>query len=139
MRPLAAILLLLLLAILSGCKTRTELVYVPSVTHDTLRLVQTDHRIDSVHDSTYVTQLVYSQADTVYVATTTYRDRLKYRDRLLRDTIYRAHTDTITKVVAQPAALTGWQKMQQTLGRIFLAVIVGAAGIGAAWVWYRKK
>lgn len=138
MRTLAAIILILLLAILTGCKTRTEVQYVPQVHHDTLRLVTLDHRVDSVHDSVYVTNTIYTQNDTIHVTTTTYRDRVKYRDRLIRDTLYRVKADTITKAVTITAPLTNWQRMQMTLGRIAIAILLAAVGLGAAWVWYRR-
>ena len=86
----AAVLVLLL----SSC---SRSVYVPVETVRVDTFVKTAVRVDSVRltDSVYVSERTVG--DTVYVVKT----RTQWRDRLqLRvDTVYRSHTDTITKVV----------------------------------------
>lgn len=95
--PIIACLLLwvaVLVLLLSSCSRK---VYVPVETVRVDTFLKTAVRVDSVRltDSVYVSERTVG--DTVYIVKT----RTQWRDRLqLRvDTVYRSHTDTLTKVV----------------------------------------
>jgi hypothetical protein len=64
--------------------------------------------VDSVvdRDSIYVTELV--KGDTVYLTTTKYVER--YRERIVRDTVYEHSVDTVL-VDAPKSGVTVWERM----------------------------
>lgn len=118
-----AISLLLLLPLLSGCKT-TKYVPVETVRYqDSVRLVE---RVDSihVHDSVYVHQ--WHDHDTTWVEKVTVHTR--YRDRWRADTILIHRRDSVpypvevTKEVVR-YQLRWWQKPLVWLGGLSLAAL----------------
>lgn len=94
-KSLAAI-LILTAALLTACSgtrtlTRYENRETAAARADTVRLVQLQRDSVFLHDSVFVS--VETRGDTVYLtkAVTRCRDR----DRIVRDTVYRAKTDTV--------------------------------------------
>lgn len=94
---LIAFILFLFLLLLSSCKTTsntTAIVPVHSATHDTLWLSKVKY--DSIYIDRW--QRIERKADTVFY------DRVKteFRYRLLRDTVYKTRTDTVSVVKQVP-------------------------------------
>ena len=123
MKPFYLLIILLMSAICSGCKT---VKYYPmeTVRHDTVYVNQ--QRIDSilVKDSVHITE----KGDTV----TEFRLKYiyKYRDRV--DTIYRSKTDTVSVPYPVEKELTKWQSVKVDYGGwaigivfVFILIVVG--------------
>ena len=94
---LIAFILFLFLLLLSSCKTTsntTAIVPVHSATHDTILLSKVKY--DSIYIDRW--QRIERKADTVFY------DRVKteFRYRLLRDTVYKTRTDTVSVVKQVP-------------------------------------
>ena len=128
-----AISLLLLLPLLSGCKT-TKYVPVETIKYrDSVRLVE---RVDSihVHDSVYIHQ--WAAGDTQWVEKVTVHTR--YRDRWLADTIIVHRRDSVpypvevTKEVVK-YQLRWWQKPLVWLGGLSLL------GLSVWWLVRARK
>jgi hypothetical protein len=127
-----AFIVALLICALFGSCTTTKYVPVPEYHTDTLRIVQ--HQRDSIYlsDSIYVSDFVRS--DTVYK--TTERWHTQWRERIVRDTIYRSKRDSIpypVEVIKEvPAKLTPWQQTRLHLANIllYLLLIVGIIYVG---------
>lgn len=88
--------LVLLLLLLSSCRTASNTAIVPvhSATHDTLWLSKVKY--DSVYIDRW--QRIERKADTVFCD----RAKTEFRYRLLRDTVYKTRTDTIPVVKQVP-------------------------------------
>lgn len=91
-------LLLVTILLCSGCK---------SVEHNTLHSTDTMYVVKHTRDSIYirdsVSRVEKTILDTVYV--TESRWKIKYRDRVLRDTVYQSRIDSVsivTKVYPTP-------------------------------------
>lgn len=112
----AMIVVAIIVALLTGCKT-SDPVVVERISHDTIYRLQLSRDSIMVRDSIYITERM--QGDTLTIT----RDRwhTQYRDRLLRDTAYIHRTDTIPQVVEVPAKLTAWQHVKMNLW--WLAVV----------------
>ena len=81
-------------------------------------------KVDSVYIARYERDTVY-KLDSVRVYTlrdTVYNDRYRYvyRDRLLRDTVYRSERDTITNVVEVERRLSAVEELEMSIGRIIM-------------------
>lgn len=132
----AFMLIIVLIALLTGCKTRT--VVVETVRTDTTYISK--HQRDSIwlHDSIYMKE--YQQGDTIYVL----RDRwhTKYVEKQVRDTTYIAKTDSIPVTfpieVKVQRELTLWQKTLQRAGGIALILLLVWLG-WQAWKIYAKR
>ena len=120
------IFIVLMACLMTGCK-HVEYVTVPVEHTDTL--IISKHQRDSiyVHDSTYIKE----KGDTVMIE----RWHTRWRDRIVRDTIYKSKLDSIpypVEVIKEvPAKLTWWQQTRLHLANILLWVIAIA---GVAWV-----
>lgn len=123
----AIIVVAIIVALLTGCKT-SDPVVVERVSHDTIYRLQLSRDSIMVRDSIYITERM--QGDTLILT----RDRwhTAYRDRLLHDTTYIHRTDTIPKVVEVPARLTAWQQFKMNMGGIGLFCMAILILIGAA-------
>ncbi|MBP3764549.1 MAG: hypothetical protein J6H19_02060 [Bacteroidaceae bacterium] len=114
----------LVLALLLVCSCSRE-VYVPVETVRVDTFLKTAVRVDSVRltDSVYVSERTVG--DTVYIlkTRTQWRDRLQWRV----DTVYRSHTDTITKVVE--VVVEKKAKRQKTWPWLLGALAVGLLGL----------
>lgn len=114
----AAVLLLILL-ILSGCRS---IQYIPVIEHRTDSLYITKHIRDSIYlqDSTSIKD----GGDTVMIE----KWHTKYIARYVHDTVYIAFHDTVPSPypveVRVPSELSWWQRVQMTLGEVFVGVLV---------------
>lgn len=113
---------LLSAVLLSACASSRPPVVADRVRTDTLYI--STHFRDSVFvlDSTHVREL--RTTDTVRITLDHYRTI--YRDRVLRDTLWRTRTDTITKIVQIPAPRTSlWQRLKLDMaGLVLIGVLV---------------
>ena len=94
---LIAFILFLFLLLLSSCKTTsntTAIVPVHSATHDTILLSKVKY--DSIYIDRW--QRIERKADTVFYD----RVKIEFRYRLLRDTVYKTRTDTVSVVKQVP-------------------------------------
>jgi len=112
------ILLILLLAILSlfaGCKTKTVLVPVEKV-----KIEYRDRlRVDSVYNRDTVN--IYERGDTVYLHTIKWRERFKF------DTVSVVRVDSIpypVEVIQEVNKLTKWQRWRLNTLNIVAIIIV---------------
>lgn len=127
MKTLASILILALAAVLSGCK-RIEYVQVPveKVRTDTAYVSKVDRDSIYLRDSIYVME----KGDTV----TVWKFRYLYRDKTVRDTIFRSRTDSIQIPVVVEKELTRWQKAKLDIGGIAIGIALAAIIGGALWL-----
>lgn len=124
-----AIVLLLLACVMCGCKTQ----YVPveSVRTEYKDRVNKEYVIDSVTD----TRFVYIKGDTVI----DWRDRVKWKEREVHDSIYINRTDTIRVPYPVEKKLTKWEKAKMDFGGIAFGGTAVAALAIAVLVWLVKK
>ena len=96
-------------------------------------------RVDSVYIARYERDIIYERDSvTIYAQSDTiYKDRYKYvfRDRVLRDTIYKSESDTVTNVVEVERDFTGIEKLKMNIGN---GVLWAIPIIVALWLLYRK-
>ena len=132
----AFVLIIVLIAMLTSCKTRT--VVVETVRTDTTYI--TKHQRDSIYikDSTHVSE--QQHGDTVVIKIT--KRHTEYIDRAVHDTTYIATHDTIPKPypveVKVPRELNWWQKALQRTGGIALTLLLLWLG-RQAWKIYTKR
>lgn len=121
---------ILIAMLLCGCRTVRH-VPVETVRVDTLRTWA--ERIDSVR--TVDSVLIEAAGDTVRVS----RLKYVYKYKLLKDTVYRSRTDTISVPVEVERPLTGWERVKQDWGGgAILCVALIVLGI-ATWAGWRLK
>ena len=109
--------LLIAAVLLASCTSnRPAVTATDHVRADTLYI--SAHTRDSVYvlDSTHVREI--RTTDTVRVTLDHYRT--VYRDRILRDTLWRTRTDTITKVVQVQQKTSLWKRLKLDLASIVL-------------------
>ena len=97
------------------------------------------HKVDSSYIARYERDTVY-KLDSVRVYTlrdTVYTDRWRYvyRDRLVRDTIYKSERDTITNVVEVERRLSHLEELKMNIGN---GVMWAIPFVIALWLLYRK-
>lgn len=126
LKATAMIVVAIIVAMLTGCKT-SDPVVVERISHDTIYRLQLSRDSIMVRDSIYITERM--QGDTLILT----RDRwhTAYRDRLMHDTTYISKCDTIPQVVEVEKRLTAWQRVRQDLGTmlIFFALLFAATYI----------
>ena len=131
----AFMLIIVLIALLTSCKTRT--VVVETVRTDTTYI--TKHQRDSIYmkDSTHVSE--QQHGDTILMKITEWHT--KYVDRAVHDTTYIAKTDSVPVPypveVKVPRELNLWQKTLQRTGGIALILLLLWLG-WQAWKIYAK-
>ena len=111
-------LLIFLCIAMAGC--RTQYVPVETVRSEYKDRIRETYTVDSVTD----TRLVYVKGDTVI----DWRDRVKWRDREVHDTIYIEKADTICVQYPIERKLTRWEQTKLKLGGL-TAVIASATAI----------
>ena len=113
------IFIVLMACLMTGCK-HVEYVTVPVEHTDTL--IISKHQRDSiyVHDSTYIKE----KGDTVMIE----RWHTRWRDRIVRDTIYKSKLDSIpypVEVIKEvPRPLTKTQIVMMIVGFVCTALVV---------------
>lgn len=112
--------------LVTACTT-TKVVTVERVRKDTLRENRIERDSIYMHDSIRISE----KGDTVTIE----RWHTRYRDRLLLDTIYESHTDSVpvpypveTLVERQ---LSWWQRTQMYAGDVLLLLLAGGLVYGA--------
>ena len=109
-------LLLAILSVFAGCKTKTVLVPVEKV-----KIEYRDRlRIDSVYNRDTVN--IYERGDTVYLHTIKWRERFKF------DTVSVVRVDSIpypVEVIQEVNKLTKWQRWRLNALNIIAIIIVG--------------
>ena len=110
---------------ISSCRTMIE-VPVETVVHDSIYIKQLERDSVWVQDSV----IIYTRADTVYNT----RVRWQFRDRLVRDTVYKEKCDTTTVVREVEKELTSWQKAKMKVGGY--AIMCSAILVA---VWFAKR
>lgn len=89
---------LLLVASLCSCKTRTTISKMETVTLDSSQHIKATHeqalisRVDTLHDSVFVREVVTAEGEVKY------KEHIVYRDRKATNVQYITHHDTIYKV-----------------------------------------
>lgn len=112
---------LFILAMLAGGCTSTRIVPVETVRLDSVFVAKVERDSFYERDSVFVAV----KADTVYHARTVYR----YRDRVMRDTVFCMKCDTVTKVVEVERSLSFWQQKKLELGGVAMWGILLLVGL----------
>ena len=104
-----------LVLLLVSCTTR----YIPveSTKIDSVFVAKIQR--DSIYERDSI--MIKTKADTVYYTRIVY----KYRDRILRDTVFEVHTDTITNVVEAERKLSTAEKVKIWLAEKVVWLVVG--------------
>ena len=122
--------LVVLTFFVNACTTRYR--SADNVRIDSVRVVQLQRDTVYEKDST----VIYLLGDTVYNT----RYRYVYRDRLVRDTIYKSERDTITNVVEVEKRLTKVQQLKMDIGAgvMWAVPILMAVGLFVLYCKLRK-
>lgn len=126
--------------VLSGCKTRTVVVTVPEVRTDTLIITKAKRDSIWLHDSVYVSEK--TENDTVWLEVKKWHT--KYIETRTRDTIYIATHDTIphpypVEVIKEvEKELTWWQKTKMWVGGIAMLLLLAWLVWQAALIYMRR-
>ena len=119
---------LIILFFFSGC-TNTKYVPIESVRTEYKDKIRDVHTTDSIVD----TRFVYVKGDTVFG----YRDRTKWRDRIIHDTCTIIKSDSIPMPYPVERELSRWEQAKMDFGGMALGAVVVA--ICVAVVWLTKK
>lgn len=126
--------------VLSGCKTRTVVVTVPELRTDTLIISKSQRDSIWLHDSVYVSEK--TEGDTVWLEVKKWHT--KYIETRTRDTIYIATHDTIphpypVEVIKEvEKELTWWQKTKMWVGGIAMLLLLAWFVWQAALIYMRR-
>lgn len=126
--------------VLSGCKTRTVVVTVPKVRTDTLIITKSQRDSIWLHDSVHVSEK--TENDTVWLEVK--RWHTKYIETRTRDTIYIATHDTIAQpypvevIKEVEKELTWWQKTKMWVGGIAMLLLLAWFVWQAALIYMRR-
>jgi hypothetical protein len=124
------IITLFLSALFSGCKS---IQYVPVETVHTDTLYQKVVQRDSIHIHDSVT--IREKGDTVMIE----HWRTQWRDRLLRDTIYRSRVDSIQVPYPVEKQLTKWQQVCIDYGKLTMGATVLLVIFLIVWIVRRLR
>ena len=107
--------------LITGCATQRQLQVAERVSNDTLYINNVQY--DSIYIDRW--QKVYQQSDTVYLERTKY----EYKYKLLRDTIYKSHIDTIpvireVEVIREVRHIPLWAKVLSSIGALALILLL---------------
>lgn len=111
-----------IIMLLSGC-TRQILVPVESSHTEYRDNIKEIHYADSVSDN----RLVFIKGDTVIEM----RDRVKWRERILRDSIFINRTDTIQQAYPVERRLTVWEQVKMNYGGMAIGGLIILISIAA--------
>ncbi len=118
---------LFILTLFVGSCTTTRVVPVERVRVDSLYFAKVER--DSIYERDSV--FVAVKADTVFKTSLKY----VYRDRVVRDTVFRLKCDTVTKVVEVERPLSFWQQRKMEFGGVAMIASV----IFLLWFFICKK
>lgn len=122
--------LFIFLLCLIGCTT-TKYVPIESVRTEYKDNIREVHTTDSVTD----TRFVYIKGDTVI----DYRDRVKWRDRFVHDSIYIERHDSIPVPYPVERELSRWEQAKMDLGGIAMGGVLVALCFAVVWLVKRFK
>lgn len=125
-----AITALIFLCLLCGGCSRKVYVPVETVRTEYKDRINTEYVVDSVID----TRFVFINGDTVI----DYRDRVKWRDREVHDSIYINKTDTISVPYPVEKELTKWEKTKMDFGGMAMGGLIAVVVLFII-VWLIKK
>lgn len=111
--------------LLSSCTT-TKYVPVETVRTEYKDKVREVHTTDSITD----TRIVYVKGDTLI----DYRDRVKWRDRFIHDTVSLISADTIREPYPVERKLSRWQKVKMDFGGLALGALVIVVCVVVVWL-----
>lgn len=119
-----------LLFVIYSCRT-VKYVPVETVKVDTTYINKLQR--DSIYmlDSVYVKE----KGDTVYIE----KYKYLYRDKLVRDTLYMAKTDSIQVPYPVEKELTRWQQFRINFGGWAIGIVIIAIFVMVVWMIYRLK
>lgn len=130
MGKLSVILTAFALMLCVGCKS-VKYVPVETVRTEYQDKVKEIHTTDSVTD----TRFVYVKGDTVI----DYRDRVRWRDRLVYDSIFIERTDSVQVPYPVERELTRWQRTKMDFGGMAMGALVIVLCFAVAWLIKRMK
>lgn len=116
--------------LLTGCTT-TKYVPVESVKTEYKDKIKEVHTTDSVVD----TRFVYVKGDTLI----DYRDRVKWRDRYIHDSLYIERHDSIRVPYPVEKPLTKWQQAKMDFGGTAMGGVAIALCFAVVWLVKRFK
>ena len=107
--------------LITGCATERQLQVVDRIQRDTIYINKVQY--DSIYIDRW--QKVYQQSDTVYLERTKY----EYKYKLLRDTIYKSHIDSIpvireVEVIREVRHIPLWAKVLSSIGALALILLL---------------
>lgn len=114
-----------LIAVCCGC-TRTVYEPVESVSTEYKDKVREIHATDSVTD----TRFVFIKGDTVI----DYRDRVKWREKLVHDSIYIHKTDSIPVPYPVERKLSRWEQTKIDYGGEAIVAVAGLLCVAVIWL-----
>jgi hypothetical protein len=126
--------------VLSGCKTRTVVVTVPKVRTDTLIITKSQRDSIWLHDSIHVSEK--TENDTVWLEVKKWHT--KYIETRTHDTIYIATHDTIAQpypvevIKEVERDLSWWQKTKMWVGGIAMLLLLAWLVWQAALIYMRR-
>ena len=113
---------------MAGC--RTQYAPIETIRTEYKDRIRETHKIDSVTDTRYV----YIKGDTVI----DWRDRVKWRDREVHDTIYIEKIDTIRMQYPIERKLTRWEQTKLKLGRLTIVIALATAIIMLLYCCFKR-
>lgn len=123
---------------LTGCKAKERVVMVETVRTDTAYITQLQRDSIYVHDSVYVSEQQTGDTITRIIS----KWSVKYRDRAVHDTIYKARTDSVPYPVEVtefvPAPLTWWQQTRLHMANIVLYALAIFVAVWAVRLWMKR-
>lgn len=130
MGKLSVILTVFALMLCVGCKA-VKYVPVETVRTEYQDKVREVHTTDSVTD----TRFVYVKGDTVI----DYRDRVRWRDRIVYDSIFIERTDSVEIPYPVERELTRWQRTKMDFGGMAMGALIIVLCVAVAWLVKRFK
>ena len=130
MGKLSAVIAILGLLLCAGCTT-TKYIPVETVRTEYQDKVREIHTTDSITD----TRFVYLKGDTLI----DYRDRVKWRDRFIHDSIYIENNDTIREPYIVERKLSRWEQTKMDFGGMAIGGVAIALCIAVIWLIKKIK
>lgn len=124
----ASVLLIIAVLLMLATCSCTRTVYEPMVevrTEYKDKVVEV-HTTDSVTD----TRFVFIKGDTVL----DYRDRVKWREKLVHDSIYIHKTDSIPVPYPVERELTRWEQTKMDFGGMAIGGLLAVACVAVVWL-----
>lgn len=118
---------LLFMVVVGLCGCRTQYVPVESVRTEYRDRINTEYVVDSVTD----TRFIFVKGDSVIA----YRERVKWKEREVHDTIYVDRTDSIRVPYPVERKVTAWETVRL---RTFWPLVICVAAL-ITWGFLRRR